>query len=213
MTGDERMAIVQDAFNLPDEINKKILTGDYIRIGSVVRHNTGSHKGQIFKHLESVNLNEDKAQSMRVRVLQFAINNKALIKGGFVIGKLIATEIYSKAKKNQESDVVVKFNETFKIYLNAVRGGALTVEIITDFIALLTELENQSEEEEINILLSPDELNILVNGIFEYTRKIAADNAIELTSLEKEAPLQSVNPISILQRNLEAQKRIFELAS
>jgi len=213
MTGDERMAIVQDTYNIPDEISMKILTGEYIRIGSVVRHNTDRHKGQIVKHLEPVNLNEDKTRGMGAQVLQFAKNNKTLIKVGLEIAIAIGTGIYNKAKKNQEPDVVVKFREALKVYLNAVREGALTMEIITDLMARLGELKMHSDFEKISIVLSTDELDVFVNRMFEYTKKLAADNAIKLTSLEKETPSQSENTIINLQRYLEAQKRIFELAS
>lgn len=41
------MAIVQDAYNLTDDILMKILTGEYRRIGSVIRYATGPNKGQI----------------------------------------------------------------------------------------------------------------------------------------------------------------------
>ncbi|WP_018782167.1 hypothetical protein [Bacillus sp. 95MFCvi2.1] len=207
------MAIVQDTYNIPDEISMKILTGEYIRIGSVVRHNTDRHKGQIVKHLEPVNLNEDKTRGMGAQVLQFAKNNKTLIKVGLEIAIAIGTGIYNKAKKNQEPDVVVKFREALKVYLNAVREGALTMEIITDLMARLGELKMHSDFEKISIVLSTDELDVFVNRMFEYTKKLAADNAIKLTSLEKETPSQSENTIINLQRYLEAQKRIFELAS
>ncbi|MEY9870402.1 hypothetical protein ABIE66_005908 [Peribacillus sp. B2I2] len=87
------------------------------------------------------------------------------------------------------------------------------MEIISDVMARLGELKMHPNFEKINIVLSMEELDVLLNRMFEYTKKLAADNAIELTSLEKETPSQSENPIINLQRYLEAQKRIFELAS
>lgn len=148
------------------------------------------------------------------------MNNTALIIAGFEIAKAIGTGIKSRAKKNQEPSMknrepyeVVKFREDLKVYLNAVRKGALTMEIITDVMARLGDLKMHSDSEKISIVLSTDELDVLVNLMFEYTKKLAADNAIKLTSLEKETPSQSENAIIKLQRNLEAQKRIFELAS
>jgi hypothetical protein len=45
------MAIVQDSYNIPDEIMMKISTGENKRFGGVVRNN----KGQIVKHLKPVN--------------------------------------------------------------------------------------------------------------------------------------------------------------
>jgi hypothetical protein len=213
MIGDERMGIVQDAYDISDEISMKLLTGEYIRIGSVIRHNIGRHKGQIVKHLEPVNLNENKTRGMGAHIFQFAINNKTLIKSGLEIAGVICIGIYNKVKKNQEPDVVVKFRVALKVYLNAVRDGSLTMEIITDLMARLDKLKMHSDFEKIKIVLSADELDVFVNRMFEYTKKLAEDNAIKLTSLEKETPSQSENTISNLHRYLEAQKRIFELAS
>ena len=77
----------------------------------------------------------------------------------------------------------------------------------------LGELKMQPNFEKIDTGLSMEELGVLLNRMFECTKKLASDNAIELTSLEKEPPSQSVNPINNLQCCLETQKRIFELAS
>ena len=48
------MAIVQEAFDIPADIMTKLLTGEYRRIGGVVRYAIGPKKGQIVKHLEPV---------------------------------------------------------------------------------------------------------------------------------------------------------------
>lgn len=50
------MANVQDAYDLTDDILMKILTGEYRRIGSVIRYATGPNKGQIVKHLKPVRM-------------------------------------------------------------------------------------------------------------------------------------------------------------
>jgi hypothetical protein len=50
------MAIVQEAFDIPSDIMTKLLTGEYRRIGGVVRYATGPKKGQIVKHLDPVDL-------------------------------------------------------------------------------------------------------------------------------------------------------------
>jgi len=59
--------------------------------------------------------------------------------------------------------------------------------------------------------LSTEELDVLVNRIFEYTEKLAKDNSIELTEDELNAQI-SDSTILNLQRYLKAQKRIFETA-
>ncbi|GAE35613.1 hypothetical protein [Halalkalibacter akibai] len=194
------MAIVQEFFNIPDEIMTKISTGENKIFGGEVRNN----KGQIVKLLRPVSKLE--------ATLYYGWKYRDTL---FMMGKLgmAGVKIYIKSKKKQEPDVVVKFREALKVYLNAVRKGALTMEIISDVMEHLGELKMQPNFEKINIALSMEELDVLLNRMFEYTEKLAEDNAIELTSLEKETPSQSVNPIINLQRCLETQKRIFELAS
>lgn len=39
------MAVVQEAYDITDDILTKILTGEYRRIGSVIRYATGPKKG------------------------------------------------------------------------------------------------------------------------------------------------------------------------
>lgn len=65
------MAIVQDVFDIPDDIATGLATGVYRRIGSVVRYAVGPNKGQIVKHLKSVNIkNTEEAMGLGEKVLQ-----------------------------------------------------------------------------------------------------------------------------------------------
>lgn len=194
------MAIVQEFFNISDEIMKKVSTGENKIFGGEVRNN----KGQIVKILRPVSKLE--------ATLYYGWKYRDTL---FMVGKLGMTGVksYIKSKEKQEPDVVVKFRDALKVYLNAVRKDAITIEIISDVMEHFGELKMQPNFEKIDIALSMEELDVLLNRMFEYTKKLAADNAIELTSLEKETPLQSVNPIINLQRYLEIQKCIFELAS
>jgi len=194
------MAIVQESLIIPDEIMMKIATGNYNRSGGVVRNN----KGQIVKLLKPANKIE--------AILQVARKNRETL---IMVGKLgkVVVKSYIESKKRQEPDVDVKFRDALKVYLNAVRKGTLTMEIISDVIEHLDELKMHPNFEKVNIVLSMEELDVLLNRLFEYTIKFAANNAVELTSQEKENPSTSENPIINLQRCLETQKRIFELAS
>lgn len=195
------MAIVQGFFNIPDEIMTKISMGENKIFGGEVRNN----KGQVVKLLRPASKLE--------ATLYYGWKYRDTL---FMVGKLgiVGVKGYIKSNKKQvEPDVVVKFREALKVYLNAGRNGALTMEIISDVMEHSGELKIQPNFEKVNTALSMEELDVLLNRMFEYTKKLAADNAIELTSLEKETPSQSVNPINNLQRCLETQKCIFELAS
>ena len=71
------MAIVQDAFYIPDDIATGLATGLYRRIGSVVRYAMGPNKGRIVKHLQPIDLKAaEQAQGLGDKVLQFVQYHK-----------------------------------------------------------------------------------------------------------------------------------------
>lgn len=74
----------------------------------------------------------------------------------------------------------------------------------------LDEFKQNKNYEKIKIELTTEELNVLVNRIYEYTIKLASENAVELTDDELRS---SDNTILNLQNYLKAQKRIFEAAA
>lgn len=71
------MSIVQEAYDLTDEILTKTLTEEYRMIGSVIRSATGPNKGQIVKHLKPIRLEvAQQAKGLGAKVIQFAKNKK-----------------------------------------------------------------------------------------------------------------------------------------
>ncbi|MEG0578079.1 MAG: hypothetical protein RR500_09520 [Bacilli bacterium] len=192
------MAVVQVFLVLPDEFKNKIDTGENKRIGGVVR----GDKGQLVKHLREATATEV--------VLHYAWNNRDTLikvgKGGYKLARL-----YFDSKKKQQPEL--KFRKALKVYLEAVCKGTLTMELISDVMERLDEIKRIPNYENINISLSMEEIDMLMNEMFEYTKKLASVNAIELTSLEKKNPSQSENLITNLERFLKTQKRIIKLAS
>lgn len=204
------MAIVQEAFDIPTDIMTKILTGEYRRLGGVVRYATGSHKGQIVKHLKPVKLSAEKqAQSFGTKALHFAKNNrKALI---IICMAAVGAGVYYIVKTHK-SKTVTEFRASLREYTNAIREGNLSLDKINNLMTSLEKLKKHKDYEKINIKLSAEELSVLVNRIYEYTLKLAQDNSIELTA--EECGIQvSDNAIINLQRYLKTQKRIFEEAA
>ena len=71
------MAVVQEAFDIPDNIMTGLLTGEYRRIGGVVRYAIGPNKGQIVKHLDPVDIKPaEQAKGIAQKAAQFAKNIK-----------------------------------------------------------------------------------------------------------------------------------------
>ena len=56
----------------------------------------------------------------------------------------------------------------------------------------LEELKQDKRYEMLKIELTTEELDVLVNRIYEYTVKLASDNAVELTDDEKKSSDNSI---------------------
>ena len=209
------MAIVQEAFDIPADIMIKILTGEFRRIGGVVRYAVGPHKGQIVKHLKPVDISAaEQAQSLGAKALQFAKNNKkALIIVGVGTGVAATVAGTYYIIKTHEPKVVTAFRASLRAYTNAIRKGNLNLDEINNLMTSLEELSRHKDYEKISIKLSAEDLNVLVNRIYEYTQKLAQDNSINLTDVDFEAEHSYDNAIINLQRYLKTQKRIFEEAA
>lgn len=206
------MAIVQEAFDIPADIMTKILTGEYRRIGGIVRYAVGPKKGQIVKHLDPVDLKAaEQAKGIGAQVMKFAKNNKkGLIIGGVIAGAAAAGGFIYYKVKTHEPAVVTKFRAVLRTYIAEIRKGNLELDTIDSLMAALDDLKKHKDYEKFKITLSTEELDTLVNRIYEYTLKLAANNKVELTEEERS---RSDNSILNLQNYLRTQKRIFEEAA
>ena len=207
------MAVVQDAFFIPDDIATGLATGLYRRIGSVVRYATGPNKGRIVKHLDPVNLKPaGQAQGIIVRALQFVKQHKKetiiTVASAATVGTGLV--IYNKVK-NREPKVLTEFRISLRAYIEAIRKGSMDIDKINDLMKCLSALKEYKDYDKISIQLTTEELEVLVGRIYDYTVKLAKDNDVELSDtdigiIEK----NSGSTISNLENYLNAQKHIFE---
>ena len=209
------MAIVQDAFYIPDDIATGLATGLYRRIGSVVRYAVGPNKGQIVKHLKPIDLNAvEEAQGIGVKALKFVKEHKKesliIVAGLAVTG---AGALAYNTIKNREPRVVTEFRAALRVYIDAIRQGAMDIDKINNLMLALEKLKNHKDYDKISVQLTTEELEILVGRIHEYTIKLARDNYVELTKQELGADDSKKSATIInLQNYLKVQKRIFETA-
>lgn len=210
--GNMIMAIVQEAFDIPADIMTKLLTGEYRRIGGVVRYAIGPEKGQIVKHLDPVDLKvTEQAQGISARILQFAkTNKKGLIIGGVIAGVVAAGGFIYYKVKTHEPEVVTQFRRALRTYIAEIRKGNLELDTINKLMLALDELKEHKDYEKFKITLSTEDLDTLVNRIYNYTIRLAENNKIELTEEELG---RTDNSILNLQNYLKTQKRIFETAA
>lgn len=203
------MAVVQEAFDIPTDIMTKLLTGEYRRIGGVVRHAVGPHKGQIVKHLKPVDLKKvEQAQGVGAQIIKFAKKNKKGIFIGAVIVTVATTSrvVYLKVK-NREPAVVTQFRSALRTYIEEIRKGNLELNTIDTLMAVMDKLKLHNDYEKFKIELSTEDLDVLVGRIYDYTIRLAENNQVELTDQECS---RTDNSLLNLQNYLRTQKRIFE---
>ena len=210
------MAIAQDAFFIPDDIATGLATGLYRRIGSVVRYAVGPNKGQIVKHLQPIDLKAaEPAQGLGAKAIQFVANHKKEVGIAAIGAAIVGAGVWRYAVwKNHELKILTEFRTAMKVYIEAIRTGDMSVEKIDNLMVTLEELKKHKNYDKISIQLTTEDLEVLVGRIYEYTVKLAKDNAIELSDDELGAFDNRNNGAIIdLQKYLKAQKRIFETAA
>lgn len=206
------MPIIQEAFDIPNDIMTKLLTGEYRRIGGVIRYATGPKKGQIVKHLEPIDLKSaQQAQSIRAKVIQFAKRNKkVLIVSGVAVAIVtVGSFVYCKVK-NREPEVVTTFRSELKTYIEEVRTGTLKLSSIENLLSALEAVKSHKDSSNKIIELSTEELDVLVNRIYEYTKSLAEMNEYPLNA---EGIKKYDASMDNLQSYLTVQKQIFETAA
>ena len=167
------MPIIQEAFDIPNDIMTKLLTGEYRRIGGIIRYATGPNKGQIVKHLEPIDLKPaQQVQSIGAKVIQFAKRNKKvlIVSGVAVAAVTVVSFVYCKVKNRK----------------------------------------SHKDSSNIIIELSTEELDVLVNRIYEYTKSLAEMNEYPLNAEDIKKYDDSMDN---LQSYLTVQKQIFETAA
>lgn len=206
------MAIAQDAFYIPDDIATGLATGLYRRIGSVVRYAVGPNKGQIVKHLQPIDLKAaEQAQGLGAKALQFVQHHKKEVGIAAIGAAVVGVGIWGYNKwKNHEPKVLTEFRAALKTYIDAIRNGNMDIDKINALIEALEALKQHKDYDKISIQLSAEDLEVLVGRIYDYTIKLAADNAVDLS--DDELNLNN-GAIINLQSYLKAQKRIFEAAA
>lgn len=156
------MPIIQEAFDIPNDIMTKLLTGEYRRIGGIIRYATGPNKGQIVKHLEPIDLKPaQQVKSIGAKVIQFAKRNKkVLIVGGVAVAAVtVGSFVYCKVK-NREPEVVTTFRSELKTYIEEVRTGTLKLSSIENLLSALEAVKSHKDSSNIIIELSTEELDV-----------------------------------------------------
>lgn len=206
------MAIVQEAFYIPDDIAIGLTSGQLKRFGGVVRYATGSRKGRIAKHLDPVTTDGDGASKGFLQSVSELIGeHKKLTIGVLVTAAGVGTLYYFK---NKEPKVVRTFRITLKRYLDHVRVGNVDSTCIQDLMDALAAMKAHKNYEKICVKLTAEELGELVSHICDYTLEFAEKNGKDISNEELDVQENQFDSVVMkLQRCLETQKRIFDEAA
>ena len=200
------MAIIQEAFEIQDEIMKKLISGEFQKFGGVVRLAVGQKKkGPVEKLLNPVKL-EAKRQAINLggkAVKALKTNKKVRLAAGVAAGACIAYGAWS----HRRAKPAASFKKLLKSYLAEIRQGTLDIETIDGTLEALDNVEKKTDIEKIQVSLSTGEVAVLVKQVHDYTMKLAEINNVDLTHDEKSLEYGSIVD---LRKYLMIQKRIFE---
>lgn len=206
--------VVQPLMKIPEKYVAGLATGKYIRKGGVIRN----QKGQIVAFLEEIADNKNSTYLSKV-AKSSKVLKKSWIALGVVLGvSTVATGVYltynkSKEKKqniDKEEIITEGFNKSLTNYINAIKNGDLSLEILEDFIWNVNFIKENSENKEIKIEISINQLEELLNLIYKYTIELAEINNIDAESVRDNRENHKNDSFSIIIYCLNYQKEIFE---
>ena len=206
------MPVIQEAFFIPEDIATGLATGIYRRLGGVVRYAIGPNKGQIVKHLDPIKLPAaDEATGLLAKAVKVVKENKKLaVIGGIAVVVVGGGTAVYYGVKNHEPAVVKDFRTALAEYVDAIRTGTMEKAKINKLMESLDKMKRHKNFDKFIIKLSAEDIDVLVNRIYEYTVELARNNNYDLADAE----LNGVsNPIINLRHYLDIQKRIFDTAA
>lgn len=197
------MVIVTDNYVVPPTISEQLLSGEMKRYGSVIRYASGSKNGQIVTNLKPVDLKKMNDTKGKVsNSFDFVKTNKKTIT---VISGIAAISVAAYTAKKVEAKPLRKFNSRFKLYMQSIREGTLTLDKIETLEKAFNELMEHKNWEKYQMRLSANDLDILLKHMKIYTEKMAQDKNFDLPD---EFYVES-NSIIDLHNYLEVQKNIY----
>ena len=226
------MAIIQVAYEVPDDVVKGLATGALTRYGSLIRGHTGYklHLKEVpIPQPENITAVEAASASTAASKSAFSVvkdivrkHPVAAVVTGVVVGTATAggiAYIKFKAKKKQTEgeielpECVKDFNNAFSAYLDEVRAGTLKESTLDTLIEELNQMKERIGSSESEIVVSAEQLDTLMNIVFDYTRQLAKANSYKIVKLRKPEPDSTEEAIDGLQECLAIQKQIFATAS
>lgn len=209
------MAIIQVPLEIPDDIYARVLTGEYERVGGVVR----AQGGQLVKLLDDASPIDDAQEAAKASIAK-VLRNPTVVGIALGVVAVAATAggaAYRAKRKTKAAQLVLptcveNYSDSLAAYLEAARHGSLGAEIIDRLIADLDAVKAESDSGTITIEFSPEQSETLVGIMAGHTRKLAEANERELSNLPEPADTQGATIIE-LRPYLEVQRDLFSQAA
>ena len=208
------MAVIQVALDVPAPIAARLLTGELVRVGGVVR----DPAGQIVTHLDDA-LPIDVKEAVQAGIAKILRSPKGVgvLIGLGVVAVSAGGAVYLATRKTKAEQLLElptsaeSLSASLAAYLEAARHGSLDAEIIDRLIADLDAVTAESDSGTITIAFLPEEWETLVGIVAGHTRTLAEANQLELSNLPEPANAQGATIIE-LRPYLEVQRELFSRA-
>ncbi|CZQ88990.1 Hypothetical protein Tpal_1077 [Trichococcus palustris] len=226
------MEIIQVAYEVPDDVVEGLATGALTRYGSLIRGHTGYklHLKEVpIRQPENITAVKTTSASATASKSVFSVVKDTVRKhpvaavvtvvvvgtatvGGIAYGKF-------KAKKKQTKEKIElpecekDFNNAFIAYLDEVRAGNLKESTLDTLIEELNQLKERIHSNESEIVFSSEQLDTLINMVFDYTKQLAKANSYNVVKFRNPEIDSTEEAIDGLQECLSIQKQIFTTAS
>lgn len=205
------MAVQQVPLEIPDEILARLMTGEYRRVGGVVR----DQAGRLVKLLDDASPIAE-AQEVAKASIGKALSNRTVVGIGLGIVAVAATAgsaAYRAKRKTKAAQIelptsVENYSDSLLAYLEAARRGSLDAEMIDRLIADLDAVKAEVDSGTNTIEIRPDQSDTLVGLVAGHTRNLAEANQREMSSIPEPANTHGATIID-LRPFLEAQRDIF----
>lgn len=209
------MAVIQPALDIPDDVALRVLTGEYVRAGGVVR----DHAGRLVKLLDDASPIDDAQEAAQGSIAKILRNRQCVLIGLGVVavaatagGAAYLATRKSKAPQPELPTSVESYSASLAAYLEAARHGTLDAEIIDRLIADLDAVKAESDSGTITIGFLPEQWETLVGLVAGHTRNLAEANQLELSNLPEPANALGATIIE-LRPYLEVQRELFSRAA
>lgn len=210
------MPVQQIAFDIPPVIASKLLTGEYIQWGGIVR----DQAGKIVKHLKPVQIEQagDQAMDVAKAIKSIARNNKnaVIVVGVTVAAAAIAggTAVYQHIKKSKQNAVAFSdLNEALAGYMSAIDEGNLNVEQLDKAIAAIDAVIERLGGEGAKVEIEGETFTNIMRIIRDYTERLCDANSSTFDGKVIEMPRASDGTLENLRDYLKFQRSIFEIAA